>query len=451
MRSHQHFNPGKQQKSPKDNQPSNLSHSGRKSSWRMPEWMHRIFFGLLLQIRSVFEDYGRTAFLCIVGCLIGGLVACFEAIFGIGLKYCNTLHNQYGPLWLIALPFAGLLIVWLFQRFGKKSQQGMDLVFKVSQGTERWIPKRTVTMMTVATWISHIAGASVGREGVAMQIGAAISHVTGRNLPGWKESKTIFLVAGMAAGFAGLFQTPFTAVFFALEVLVAGVLKFQAMPAAICAAFTAANTGYLLGLRKEAYPLMNLQIVLNSKNIVTLALIGIVCGMAGGLFAWCMHFAKHQLARITPNPYRRILYFSIPLALLLWLGMDGRYSNSGANLIEACFTGGPVYWFDVPAKFFLTVLSLSIGFPGGEVTPMFSIGACMGYFLGPLLGLPAELGAALGYAAAFAGGTNTWLAGICIGMEIFGFQGFPLFFTVCSAAYLVNHSQSIYALQQRES
>lgn len=399
---------------------------------------------------SLFEDYGRMLFLALTGCVIGAVVALFEAIFGRGLEWCIALHHKFGSLWLLTLPFAGLLIVWLFARFGGKSRQGMDLVFKVSQGQERWIPKRTVTMMTLTTWISHIAGASVGREGVAMQIGATVSHVIGRNLPGWKESKTIFLVAGMAAGFSGLFQTPFTAVFFALEVLVAGVLKFKAMPAAICASFSACYFGSLFGLKKEGFALPQLAMNLDASHMLALAAIGIICGLTAALFAWCMHQAKHGFARWLPNPYQRIFTVSIVLALLLWLCMDGRYSNSGANLIEACFTGKPVYWFDAPAKFALTVLSLSIGFPGGEVTPIFAIGSTLGFLIGPLFGFDPVLGAAAGYAAAFCGGTNTWLAGICVGMEIFGFAGFPLFFITCSAAYLANHSQSIYTLQQRE-
>lgn len=400
-------------------------------------------------LHRVCYDYGRILFLCAVGCVIGALVAVFEAVFGLGLQWCIALHARLGSWWLLSLPFAGLLIVFLFEHFGGKSKKGMNLIFEVSQGKERWIPKRTVTMMTLTTWISHIAGASVGREGVAMQIGATISHVVGRNLRGWKQSKTIFLVAGMAAGFAGLFQTPFTAVFFALEVLVAGVLKFQAMPAAICASFTASFLGSKLGLMREAFAVDGLQLVWDVQSIGALVLIGVCTGAAGGLFAWILRLCRLQAGRLFSNAYKRIAYGSVVLGLLLWLCMNGRYSGSGANLIAACFEGQPVYAWDFACKFLLTVLSLAIGFPGGEVTPIFSIGATLGYWIGPFLGVPAPAAAALGYAAAFAGGTNTWLAAICVGMEIFGVSHFPLFFAVCSCAYLVNQSQSIYALQQR--
>lgn len=81
--------------------------------------------------------------------------------------------------------------------------------------------------------------------------------------------------------------------------------------------------------------------------------------------------------------------------------------------------------------------------------PLFAIGSSLGFVIGPLFGMDPAWSAALGYAAVFGAGTNTWLAPIMVGIEIFGFGGFPAFFIACSAAYLVNHSQSIYALQQR--
>lgn len=108
-----------------------------------------------------------------------------------------------------------------------------------------------------------------------------------------------------------------------------------------------------------------------------------------------------------------------------------------------------VYGYDFLLKAILTILTLSLGFVGGEVTPLFSIGATLGAVLGSLFGMNPMVCAALGFAAVFGAGTNTWLASIAIGMEIFGFAWFPYFFLVCSTAYLVNRNQSIYTLQQR--
>lgn len=122
----------------------------------------------------------------------------------------------------------------------------MNLIFEVGHGEEEVIPLKLIPFIISGTWITHLLGGSAGREGVAVQIGATFSHWVGRKLP-LKNSSHIFLVTGMAAGFAGLFQTPIAAVFFAMEVLVAGALEYQALFPAVTAAFTASSASSFWG------------------------------------------------------------------------------------------------------------------------------------------------------------------------------------------------------------
>lgn len=391
----------------------------------------------------------ETLLLMAIGALIGVVVAVFEVVFAYGLQFFDDVHENYGnSIWLLTLPFAGLAMTAMFAYLGRKSKEGMSLIFKINQGAESKIPKRTVSLMAISTWMSHLAGASVGKEGVGMQIGATVSHVITRNVPRLKEQKTIFLITGMAAGFAGLFGTPFTAVFFAMEVLVSGLIEFRALAPSITAALCASLVSGLLGLEKEAFAF---QLMLPFDFLGMwwkLLLMGFIFGIIGASFARCLRFFHHLLEEKIPNAYKRIAYGSIGLGLALWLCMDGRYGGGGTNLIQAACTGQTIYAWDFAAKFILTVFSLSIGFIGGEVTPLFAIGASLGAILAPLLGLPSIFGAALGYAAVFGAGTNTWLASMIIGMEIFGYQYFPFFFVVCSVAYLFNGGFSIYALQR---
>ncbi|MCF0259817.1 MAG: chloride channel protein [Erysipelotrichaceae bacterium] len=400
---------------------------------------------------SWFAQLGKVLQLGLLGIGIGLVVAVFEAVFGNVLKLMIGLHRQHPGLWLLFLPAAGLIIVWMFENPGKKARKGINLVFEVSQGLTLRIPKRLVAVMAASTWISQLAGASVGREGVAIQIGATVSHVIGRWVPWFRDlkgAKTIFLVTGMAAGFAGLFQTPFTAVFFALEVLVAGTLKYRALPSAICASFSAWWAGSLLGLGSEAFALgVPAEFDLMQMGW-KLALLGMVFGAAGGGFARTLKWVKAHSGSMVSNPYLRAFIMAVLLAGGLAL-TNGRYSNMGVNLISAPFAGGRIYAWDWLLKALFTVASLAAGFTGGEVTPMFAIGSALGFWAAPFLGVDPVLGAALGYAAVFGAGTNTWLAAMMAGMEIFGYQYFPFFFVACSAAYLMNHNDSIYALQRR--
>ena len=109
-----------------------------------------------------------------------------------------------------------------------------------------------------------------------------------------------------------------------------------------------------------------------------------------------------------------------------------------------------VYSWDFALKFVFTIATLSAGFQGGEVTPLFSIGASLGVVLASLLGLPTTFAAALGYAAVFGGATNTLIAPMIIGAEVFGFAYLPYFVVVCTLAYVFNGNLSIYPLQKRK-
>ena len=412
----------------------------------MSNWMDH----LERRTRRLTRQIAEIFILALAGIVIGIIVSLFEVLFVKVLNQVTWFHQNYGNcLWLFTLPIIGMLIVWMFERFGGKARQGISLVFKVNQGTEKALPKRIVFMMMISTWLSHLAGASVGKEGVGMQIGAVVSNAISRQLPYFRDRKTIFLITGMAAGFSGLFGTPFTAVFFAMEVLVSGVIEYRALAPALAASLSAAEIAKICGLGKEAFSLpygFEMGLI---HDCWKLAILGIVFGLVGGFFAWCMHQAHHYFGHSKLNPYYRIAFFSMGLGLLLWIFYDGRYSGSGVNLITYACTGGQVYPWDFALKFGLSVLSLSMGFIGGEVTPLFAIGASLGAVLGPRFGYPPVFGAALGYAAVFGAGTNTWLAAMMVGMEIFGMDFFPFFFVCCSAAYLANGNLSIYSLQRK--
>ncbi len=178
--------------------------------------------------------------------------------------------------------------------------------------------------------------------------------------------------------------------------------------------------------------------------LAQLLLLGLIFGVVGGLFAWCLKLVKRFLSDKIKNPIVRIALVGVGLSALFLLLYQGRYSGLGTNLIQASFHNGTIYGWDWILKFILTIVTLSAGFQGGEVTPLFSIGASLGAAMAGLFGLPVPFVAALGYAAVFGGATNTFLAPIIIGGEIFGFESIPYFFIVCTISYVFNANKSIY-------
>lgn len=382
----------------------------------------------------------------LLGLPMGALIGAIDTLFGRTLLWISDVRSAH-VLWLVPfLALAGLAIVFCYGRWGGTAGQGMGLIFKAGHGEAEEIPLRLIPFVMVGTWVTHLFGGSAGREGVAVQIGGTVGHRLGRQLP-LPNAPRIFLIAGMAAGFSGLFRTPIAATAFALEVLTAGSLAFEALLPALTASFTACTVSAALGLEKFSFPLAA-ELNIEGVNYGKLALLGVVFGIVGGGFAWCLKQAKGLLARKLPDPMKRIAVVSVCLSVVLLLLWQGRYCGLGTNLIHASFYGEGIYSFDWALKFALTILTLAAGFQGGEVTPLFSIGASLGVVLGGVLGVPVELAAALGYAAVFGSASNTFLAPMFIGVEVFGYGYFPHFFIVSAAAYLCNRNQSIYTAQK---
>lgn len=186
----------------------------------------------------------------------------------------------------------------------------------------------------------------------------------------------------------------------------------------------------------------------SAELALELTALGIVFGLTGAAFAFCLKRAKKLAQNRLKNPVLRALVMGVALSPVLYLLYRGRYCGLGTNLINASLAGEPIYAWDWALKLALTVLTLSAGFQGGEVTPLFSIGASLGAALAGLLGLPAAFCAALGYAAVFGSATNTLLAPALIGAEVFGWAAAPHFFAVCALAYAVNGGRSIYSGQK---
>lgn len=417
-----------------------------------------------MKVREFARKWFSLPVLTLIALLLGAAVGALTAFFGQVLLAVGGLRDAHPVYFVPGLALAGVAIALAYKKWGKGSERGMGLVFAVGQGKESNIPLRLIPMVAVGTWLTHLFGGSAGREGVAVQIGATLGHNISKRLP-FDNASHIMLVAGMAAGFGGLFQVPMAATAFALEVLIVGHLDLAALLPAAVAAFTACKVSSMLGLEKFSVDLNELLLskdggidianlfmsngVLDIHFVAKLALIGVVFGIVGGGFAKLLSIAKDFFAKKMPNPVKRIAIMGVALSAVLLLLWQGRYSGLGTNLIDLSFIGDSfatsVNSYDWILKFVLTILTLAVGFQGGEVTPLFSIGATLGAFAAAAFGLPFPLAAALGYAAVFGSATNTLWAPILIGCEVFGFDTLPAFFVVCVVAYICNGGQSVYS------
>jgi H+/Cl- antiporter ClcA len=379
----------------------------------------------------------------LTGILAGGVCTIFgRVLFAIG-DFRDAHYLQLFPF----LCFAGYAIGTVYTNWGGECIRGMALVFETEWDKAKRIPRRAIPVIIGATWLTHLFGGSAGRESVAVQVGADIGFNLGRIFHNARLSRTL-LVAGIAAGFAGLFGTPIAAVFFALEVIVAGQLDYEALVPAITAALTAAEVARAGGLIPEHFALA-VSVSYTPVFYVKIVLLAFIFSLTGQLFSWSLGRCKCSFEKKFPDLRYRAFYAGIVISIASFLLFRGRYAGLGSHLTEAVFSGGTIYPYDWILKLVLTVITLSAGFQGGELMPLFVIGSLLGSVLSAPFGMPVAFCAALGYVAVFAGATNTFLAPVAIGCEVFGSNYLFVFFIVCAIARVMNGNRSIYACQKR--
>ena len=405
-----------------------------------------LFSGAVMKWERPYNTVLEQVLYALLGIAAGAGIGAVVGIFGRGVLFFSDIGMQNFSLYVWFMPLAGLFTVAMLKRWGKKGI-GMDAAFAASRGEGGALPLRGALFQFAGTWSAHLFCASVGREGAAMQIGAALGENIGRAVPLRGAPRTM-LVAGMAAGFSALFGTPVCALFFALEVTVVGGLRLHALTASAFASFAAYFVASLCGLAPYA-PAVGIAVQFTLGSALRVFALGAACGLAGLAFCLIRRFSARFFAACMPNAYLRVLLAGAMLACLLYLS-GGRYAGLGTNLVQAAAEGGTVYAWDWIVKILFTAITLSVGFLGGEVTTFFAAGACLGSALGGALGLPPAAAACIGYAALFGAATNTLIAPVFLCAELFGAAFLPFAAVACIAAYLFNFGHSVYPQRLRE-
>lgn len=395
----------------------------------------------------------RLFFYICFSIFVGVGVGVIDSIFSIGLNFVSNLREKYFLYLIPFLSIVGVLIIYSYKKFGKNSIRGMGYVFDSAFKENIIIPKRLIPFAIVSTWLTHLFGGSAGREGVAVQIGATISNtlytfIEKKLNVNLKEFKQILVSTGISAGFAGLFGTPFAATIFSLEVLHMGTLNYSALFPTLLSAFVALAVSNLFGIKHFHFKVDNIP-TFNISMLPAILIASLSFALTGFLFAFLLHKLKKNKRISDINPLLKIFLGGIFISVTIsWIHF-GRYSGLGTNLISSAFNNQPIYSYDWILKILFTVITLVVGFQGGEVTPLFSIGASLGATLGLYLNLPIPFLASIGYCSVFGSATNTFLAPFLIGIEVFGYDMCGYLFISCAIAYLFSGQLSIYEGQKK--
>ncbi|PWS32477.1 voltage-gated chloride channel family protein [Pedobacter paludis] len=375
--------------------------------------------------------------------LLGAIVGSASALF---LETLNMATNwRETHVWIIAfLPLAGLIIGFAYYYWGREVVKGNNLLIEELQSPKKVIPLIMAPLIFAGTIITHLFGGSAGREGTAVQMGGAFADQFTKLFKLKPRDRKIILICGISAGFASVFGTPLAGAIFGLEVFVVGSILYGAILPAFVTAIIADYVCKMWGVGHTHYSISSVP-EMGTINLLLSMGAGIIFGLVARSFSALNHLVSNLFGRIKYAPIRPFVGGFILILMIYLLGTT-RYIGLGIPVISESFTQQePYYTFLI--KLFLTALTLGAGFKGGEVTPLFFIGATLGSFLSFFIPLPFGLLAGMGFVAVFAGAANTPLACIFMGVELFGVSPGIYIAIACVTAYLFSGHTGIYRSQ----
>ncbi|MBE5942597.1 MAG: chloride channel protein [Lachnospiraceae bacterium] len=376
----------------------------------------------------------------LIAFLVGFVVGGISSLFSHTLSTVTSARENH-PWIFYCLPIVGMLIVLMYKKIGKEDG-GTNQVFSTVRAKDE-VPFRSAPLIFISTTLTHLVGGSAGREGAAIQLGGSIGNQLGRWLKLDDADMHVIVMCGMSAAFSALFGTPMAAAIFAMEVVSVGVMYYTALLPCVVSALIATNFAATMGIDPEAFHVVGIP-ELTMWNGWKMGLVALACAGVSTFFCLMLKHAGKLFRKLFKNSYLRVLVIGSVIIVLTMLLQTTDYMGAGTHLIASAIEGGDVNSFAFFWKMILTVLTMKIGFRGGEIVPSFCIGATFGAVLGSVIGLSPSLCGAAGMVAVFCGVTNCPITSILIAFELFGFEGSAYYIIAVAVSYAASGYYSLY-------
>lgn len=376
--------------------------------------------------------------------LIGLFSGSASAFFLVALEWVTQIREYNN--WIIwLLPIGGLIIGLVYHYYGASVTKGNNLILEEYENPQQPVPFKMAPLVLIGTLITHLVGGSAGREGTAVQMGGAIADQFSNWFQLDKSDRKTIIILGISAGFASVFGTPLAGALFALEVVYFSKINLKSLLFSFVVAYAAYFTVELWQVKHTHYSIPILA-ELNGTNLLWTIGTGILFGLAAMFFSrtthlWSQLFSKY----IQYAPFRPLIGGTILAIIIFFIGTT-KYVGLGVSEIVNAFST-PNESYDFLLKILFTGFTLGAGFKGGEVTPLFFVGATLGSALSVIVPLPIALLAAMGFVAVFSGATHTPIACTVMGMELFGIESGFFVGIACVVAYFASGYVGIYHSQ----
>lgn len=359
----------------------------------------------------------------------------------------SSVFREFFPYCIWFLPLSGMLTAFVYKRYGGESSKGNNLIIQsANEGVK--VPKRLAFLTFIFTLLTHFSGGSAGREGTAVQIGGTLTSNVADKLGFKSEDRKIIILSGLSAAFGSVFGTPLAGTFFGMEVCCIGQLSVSAVIPCFLSSYLANAVTLLLGATHEVHKISAIP-SLDIKSVLVFISASILFGLIGKLFALGVKYLKLLYAKIFKNTVLSALIGSVIVVLLIVLLNLNEYEGLSTWQQTTAFEGN-ANWYDMPVKFILTTLTLGAGFQGGEVTPLFDIGASFGGWYANMFGIEPSFLAAIGLICVFGSAANTPITTIMLGIELFGAEAVPYFVFASLISFIASGKSGIYSAQERK-
>lgn len=383
----------------------------------------------------------KWIFICILTGIFSGSASAF---FLVALEWVTqTRENNNWIIWI--LPIGGLAIGLGYHYWGKSVVKGNNLLLEEYENPQQIIPLKMAPLVLFGTLITHLFGGSAGREGTAVQMGGAIADQFTKLFQLNNTDRKTILILGISAGFASIFGTPLAGALFALEVVYFSKINFKSIFLSFLVAYIAYFTVELWHVKHTQYTIPFVPEI-SFTTLFWAVLVSISFGLAAMLFSRSTHFWGNLFSKTISFPPLRPFVGGCIIALAVYYIGTTKYIGLGVPMIVDAFSN-PNTSYDFLLKILFTGFTLGAGFKGGEVTPLFFVGATLGSALSLVVPLPIALLAGMGFVAVFSGATHTPIACTVMGMELFGIESGVFIGIACLIAYFSSGSVGIYNAQ----